>query len=188
MTHVLRKALALPLALSALVFVAACGAPQIDPQVALPKLSEVSIDPDRTALALREVGVLHAQGRRAWCVPFARNLSGIQIRGDAHTWWGQAGGQFARGQDPRIGSVMSFTKTSRLKLGHIAVVSEIISDREIRVDHANWNRNKVSHKMAVIDVSEAGDWSAVKVESNPGAFGSVYPVTGFIYPNTGSAI
>ncbi|MGB3243039.1 MAG: CHAP domain-containing protein [Sulfitobacter sp.] len=154
----------------------------------LPKLSDVDIDPNRQALAIREVQNLRSQGKRAWCVPFARNLSGIEIRGNANTWWGQAEGKYARGNDPRIGAVMTFSKTRRLTMGHVAVVSEVISDREIRVDHANWHRNKISSKMAVIDVSEAGDWSAVKLESSPGTFGRAYPVKGFIYPTTATAI
>ncbi|MGC8159731.1 hypothetical protein ACP3WZ_24715, partial [Salmonella enterica] len=31
------------------------------------------------------------------CVPFARAASGIQIYGDAWTWWGQAAGRYRRG-------------------------------------------------------------------------------------------
>ncbi len=50
--------------------------------------------------------------------------------------------------------------------------------------HANWHRNKVSLKMPVIDVSEKGDWSRVRVEGTPGVLGSVYPVHGFVYPVT----
>lgn len=154
----------------------------------LPKLSDVDIDPNRQALAIREVAVLRSQGKRAWCVPFARNLSGIQIRGNANTWWGQAKDIYQRGEEPRIGSVMAFSKSSRLTMGHVAVVSEVVSDRHVLIDHANWTRNKVTLKMGVIDVSEAGDWSRVKVESNPGTYGSVYPVSGFIHPKTHNAI
>ena len=29
------------------------------------------------------------------CVPYARDVSGIQIYGDAHTWWDQAQGRYA---------------------------------------------------------------------------------------------
>ena len=75
--------------------------------------------------------------------------------------------------------------TGSMPMGHIAVVSDVVSPREIRVDHANWKRNQVSLKMAVIDVSKANDWSAVQVESQPGAFGSTYPINGFIYPTGG---
>jgi len=173
-----------PLMLATLLLVGACANRTPD----LPKLSDVDIDPNRMAFAVQEVQTLRSQGKRAWCVPFARNLSGIQIRGNANTWWGQADGQYARGNEPRIGAVMAFSKTRRLTMGHVAVVSEVISDRHVLIDHANWHRNKISTKMAVIDVSDAGDWSAVKVESNPGTFGRVYPLNGFIYPTTASAI
>ena len=181
-TH--RKILGLPLIFGALLFAAACAAPQVE----LPKLSEVDIDPDRQALAIREVAVLRSQGKRAWCVPFARNLSGIQIRGNANTWWGQAKDIYQRGKEPRVGSVMAFSKSSRLSMGHVAVVSEIVSDRHVLINHANWKRNKVTLKMGVIDVSDAGDWSKVKVESSPGSYGSPYPVSGFIHPKATNAI
>ena len=184
MQRSVRAFVGLPLLCAAVLVSAGCAfkAPE------LPKLSDLDIDPNREALALREVSAKHAKGVRVWCVPFARDLSGIEIRGNANTWWGQAEGQYARGQEPRVGAVMTWKATSRNPRGHIAVVSEIISDREIRVDHANWNRNKVSQGMRVIDISDAGDWSAVKLESAPDAFGSVYPIQGFIYPNTGSAV
>ena len=180
----MKLSLRLPLALSAIALIAACSAPAPE----LPKYSEVDIDPARQALAIREVATLRSQGKRAWCVPFARNLSGVEIRGNANTWWGQAEGIYERGHEPRVGAVMAFSKSSRLTMGHVAVVSEVVSDRHLLVDHANWSRNKVSLKMGVIDVSEAGDWSRVKVESNPGAYGSVYPVSGFIYPKAHNAI
>lgn len=179
-----RLVFGLPLMMATLLFAGACATTTPN----LPKLSDVDIDPNRMAFAIREVQTLRSQGRRAWCVPFARNLSGIQIRGNANTWWGQAAGNYARGNQPRIGAVMAFSKSRRLSMGHVAVVSEVISERTILIDHANWKRNKISNKMAVIDVSKAGDWSKVKVESNPGAFGSVYPVSGFIYPSTATAI
>lgn len=180
----------LPLACTGLLFAAACSAPVSAPEPApvIATIETVDIDPNKRALALREVAAKHARGARVWCVPFARDLSGIQIRGNANTWWGQAEGQYARGQEPRVGAVMAWKATKKNPMGHVAVVSRIVSDREIRVDHANWKRNKVAHEMAVIDVSDAGDWSAVKLESNPGAFGSVYPITGFIYPGQASAL
>jgi hypothetical protein len=178
MTTRSRRLIAFPIVLGTLLLVAACGSPLRD----VPKLSSVELDPERAALALREVKNLHAKGARVWCVPFARNASGVEIRGNANTWWPQAEGEYARGQEPQVGAVMAWTATRKNPRGHIAVVSEIVSDREIRVDHANWKRNQVSLKMAVIDVSDAGDWSAVRLESQPGSFGSTYPITGFIYP------
>lgn len=69
-----------------------------------------------------------------------------------------------------------------MPLGHVAVVSEVVTDREVIVNHANWHRNKVSLKMGVKDVSKNNDWTLVRVESRPGRYGSSYPVNGFIYP------
>src|SRR4051812_27488985 len=60
------------------------------------------------------------------CVPFARAASGIQIYGDAWTWWNQAEGKYDRGHAPKVGSVIVFAKTSRLPLGHVAVVSRVV--------------------------------------------------------------
>ncbi|MGJ5621418.1 CHAP domain-containing protein [Sulfitobacter sp. MF3-043] len=163
---------------AALLFIAACSTPSQNVQ----SLSSVELDPQRQQLALMEVQQLQSKGSRVWCVPFARNVSGVDIRGNANTWWGKATGIYDKGKQPLVGAVMAFRKTSKLPMGHVAVVSEVVSDREIRVDHANWKRNKVSLKMDVIDVSENNDWSAVRLKSQPTAFGSVYPITGFIYP------
>jgi hypothetical protein len=44
------------------------------------------------------------------CVPFARQMSGIEIRGNAETWWYQAEGRYERGQTPREGSVLAMVK------------------------------------------------------------------------------
>ncbi|MEX3313635.1 CHAP domain-containing protein [Sulfitobacter sp. PS-8MA] len=143
------------------------------------------IDPQRHFMAVQTAQDMRAKGQRVWCVPFARNVSGIQIRGNAETWWGKAKGLYPRGKEPVVGAVMAFRATGSIPMGHIAVVSEIVSPREIKVDHANWKRDQVSLRMAVIDVSKANDWSAVRLESRPGAFGSTYPINGFIYPTGG---
>ncbi len=140
------------------------------------------IDPQREAAAIAQVTRLRSEGAKVWCVPFARSASGVDIRGDARTWWQQAQRGFQRAHEPLPGAVMAFSSTRRLPLGHVAVVSKVVSDREILVDHANWNRNQVSLGMAVMDVSTNNDWSRVRVESHPHQFGSVYPVDGFILP------
>lgn len=157
-----------------LLSAAACGKP---PQE-VPTTR--SLHPRLEALAVREARQLQAEGRRVWCVPFARNVSGIEIRGNAGTWWGQAKDKFARSNAPAVGSVMAFSATPSLPLGHLAVVSEVLSPRLILVDHANWHRNRISLNMAVRDVSDGNDWSKVRVRSQPSSFGSVYAVSGFI--------
>lgn len=124
------------------------------------------------------------------CVPFARLLSGIQIYGDARTWWGQAVGKYDTGILPRMGSVLCFKPTGRMQLGHVAVVSRLVTDRVIQITHANWSqiggaRGQIETDVTVIDVSPVGDWSMVKVWYDPirDLGTSVYPTYGFIYQN-----
>lgn len=145
----------------------------------------------------RTVSYAMAHGRhsyRTWgisCVPYARQVSGITVPGNAWEWWYNAAGQYARGAHPESGSVLVFRANGRMRLGHVAVVSQVVNAREVLIDHANWpggGRGGVSHGVSVVDVSEANDWSAVRVQlPNRGEFGSVYPTYGFIYnrPDTG---
>ena len=118
---------------------------------------------------------------RLWCVPFARAVSGVEIRGNAKTWWAQAKGLYARGAEPQIGAVMAFAASRAMPKGHVAVVSEVLSEREILIDQANWERNRVTQDTLVVDVSAKGDWSAVKVANGNGTLGRVNPINGFIY-------
>src|SRR5947209_7106325 len=122
------------------------------------------------------------------CVPFARLISGIQIFGDAYTWWKQALGRYQTGVQPKAGAVLCFKPTERMKLGHVAVVSQVLTDRVIQITHANWSpiegsRGKIEKDVTLIDVSQGGDWSMVKVwyDPNRDMGGSTYPTYGFIY-------
>jgi hypothetical protein len=117
------------------------------------------------------------------CVPFARVLSGISLRGDAADWWWQASGRYARGQVPTVGSVLVFAQTRGLSRGHLSVVSQVMSRREILVTQANWVHHHVTTDQLVVDVSPQGDWSLVRVWWPPSdVLGSTsYPVLGFIY-------
>jgi surface antigen len=124
------------------------------------------------------------------CVPFARLMSGIQIFGDAYTWWRQAVGRYETGFTPRAGAVLCFKPTDRMRLGHVAVVSQVLTDRIIQITHANWSpiegsRGKIEKDVTLVDVSPRGDWSAVKVWYDPSRDlgGSTYPTYGFIYPD-----
>jgi surface antigen len=124
------------------------------------------------------------------CVPFARLMSGIQIFGDARTWWGQAAGKYDTGFTPKAGAVLCFKPTGRMNLGHVAFVSQVLTDRVIQVTHANWSvmngaRGQVEKDVTVVDVSPAGDWSQVKVWYDPirDLGTTVYPTHGFIYQN-----
>ncbi len=123
------------------------------------------------------------------CVPYARQLTGIQIYGDAHTWWNQAEGRYARGFQPKVGAVMAFRPYGNSTLGHVAAVSRVIDRRTILVSHANWSpiegrRGQIEDNVRVVDVSPDNDWSLVRVWYAPlQALGSgQWPVEGFIYP------
>ncbi len=118
---------------------------------------------------------------RWWCVPFARLVSGLDLRGNAKTWWAQAKGRYDRGQEPKVGAVMAFAASRAMPKGHVAVVSDVVSDREILVVQANWVRGKVTLDDRVVDVSEKGDWSVVRVENHAETLGRANPVNGFIY-------
>jgi CHAP domain len=130
------------------------------------------------------------------CVPYARQVSGIKVVGNAWQWWGKAEGLYARGNQPEAGSVLNFRPNNRMRLGHVAVVTRVVNAREVIVDQANWpsggiGGGRISHNVAVVDVSEANNWSAVRVElGHGGKFGSIYPTYGFIYnrPDNGVVI
>jgi len=75
-----------------------------------------------------------------------------------------------------------------MRSGHVAVVSEVVSERVIKVTHANWSpingrRGQIERDVEVRDVSPANDWSKVRVWYAPVAdLGTgAYPTNGFIY-------
>jgi hypothetical protein len=120
------------------------------------------------------------------CVPYARGISSVSIRGDAWTWWRSAKGRYKRDRRPAVGSVLVLERTDRLRYGHVAVVSRVINGREILVDHANWlNRGQIHKNLPVRDVSAKNDWSVVRVWYAPGnTLGKRhYPAHGFIHPD-----
>jgi surface antigen len=134
-------------------------------------------------MTVTNVAPAHAKGYLQ-CVPYARQISGVKIHGDAWTWWGQSVGRYERGDTPKVGAVMSFKKTGHNPFGHVAMVSKIVSEREVLLSHANWSRRGgIERDVRAIDVSEAGDWSEVRVWFAPiGGLGTrAYPVNGFIY-------
>ncbi|MEO6040506.1 MAG: CHAP domain-containing protein [Croceibacterium sp.] len=125
------------------------------------------------------------------CVPFARQVSGIQIYGDAWTWWDQAAGRYARGHAPRAGAVMAFRPYGNMTLGHVAAVTRVLDPRTVLLAHANWSpidgrRGQIERDARAVDVSPANDWSEVRVWYAPlGDLGTTaWPVEGFIYPGS----
>jgi CHAP domain len=134
-------------------------------------------------------GVQHApvvdrSGPPLQCAIYAQHVTGMDIRGEARTWWSAAEGRYERNKTPKLGSVIVMTGTS--SSGHVAVVSRILNSREILIDHANWsNQGEIVKGALVVDVSQAGDWSLVRVWHPPtNSLGlSAFPVLGFVGPD-----
>jgi surface antigen len=125
------------------------------------------------------------------CVPYARDETGITLAGNAWEWWDHASGTYARGGVPEPGSVLAFRANGRMRLGHVAVVTRVVNNREIDIDHANWAGGGIARGVPVVDVSESNDWTAVRVSlGSTDSFGSIYPTYGFIYdrPDTGTML
>jgi surface antigen len=120
------------------------------------------------------------------CVPFARREAGVEIYGDANTWWSQAKAEhYKRGHSPKEGAVLVLRGYADPAHGHVAVVREVVGERLIIVDHANWlNNGEITRDVPVRDVSPRGDWSEVQVWHVPGAqWGArTYRAQGFILP------
>ena len=119
------------------------------------------------------------------CVPFARSASGIEIYGDANTWWTQADGKYPKSQIPLVGSVLVMRGYADPTRGHVAVVAAIVSESEILVDQANWlNQGEISLSVPVVDVSPNNDWTEVRVWYIPDSHwgGRIYQAEGFIHP------
>ncbi|WP_336981670.1 CHAP domain-containing protein [Altererythrobacter fulvus] len=151
--------------------------------VAAPALAEPAINPVDTSGVQGAPSLPYLQ-----CVPYARRVSGIQIYGDAWTWWGQAEGLYKRGSRPKVGAVMAFPPHGNMTLGHVAAVSRIVDSRTVLLRHANWSpidgrRGQIEDDVRAVDVSENNDWSAVRVWFDPiQSLGSTaWPVSGFIY-------
>lgn len=118
------------------------------------------------------------------CVPYARGQTGIQIYGDAHTWWGQAEGRYSRGSVPRAGAVMAVQPHGNSRLGHVAAVKRVIDRRTVLISHANWSEpGEIEENVRAVDVSPNNDWSEVRIWYGPTqSLGtSHWPLYGFIY-------
>ncbi len=116
------------------------------------------------------------------CAIYARERSGVALFGDARSWWSRAHGLYPRASRPSVGAVMVMDGTED---GHVAVVAHVLNERQIVIDHANWlGEGEIVTDALVEDVSEANDWSSVKVWNvETGEMGvRAYPVLGFILP------
>jgi hypothetical protein len=135
------------------------------------------------------VGTPVAAQARLQCVTYARQISAVQLSGNARDWWGHAEGVYARGNEPRKGAVLAFRGTHSMPMGHVAVVSKVIDGRHVLISHANWSRpGAVEKGVMAVDVSDSGDWSQVRVWYAPTASLGLRPspAFGFIYPGSSS--
>jgi surface antigen len=125
------------------------------------------------------------------CVPYAREVSHIELSGNAFLWWGEAAGRYARGNAPVQGAVLNFRAIGRMPLGHVAVVTGVVDNRTVLVTQANWIRGTITNDVTVQDVSPNNDWTQVEVElGDSSKWGAPYPTYGFIYnqPDNGTVI
>lgn len=126
------------------------------------------------------------------CVPYARDVSGINLSGNAWQWWAAAAGRYERGNDAREGSILVFKRQGKMRYGHVAVISRLLSNRVALIDHANWaparsaGRGKITRAMPIMDVSPKNDWTSVRVWYAPvNDYGdTVYRTEGFIHQDT----
>lgn len=169
-----------PAALAAAAALAACAS-MPEPATVTMAAGPVAPPPEEAMAAPRVVDY----AARLQCVPYARRVSGIEIYGDAYTWWEQAAGRYPRSSSPAAGAVLAIQGYRSARRGHVAVVTRVISDRVILVDHANWlNGGEISVNVPVMDVSPANDWSQIRVWHIPGGHwgGRIYHAHGFIHP------
>ena len=173
--------------------------PQMLPEPAQPELRPHEITPapladvgppPRLPIAAAAAPSVETPLHRLFCVEYARMRSGLAVFGDAKHWWDRAKNIYARMSHPVEEAVMVFSGSRRLKRGHVAVVTGIVSPRQIVVDQANWeNHGEIDHATPVLDVSRANDWSRVRVwDIRSGTFGAhVYAISGFIAKNMTTA-
>lgn len=118
------------------------------------------------------------------CAPFARALTGVQLSGAADDWWDEAAGRYQRAATPQVGGILVLSRSDRLPYGHVAVVTRVLSSRQVLVSQANWVHHRVSEDQPVVDVSARNDWSLVRVWWPPTDQMGIadYPARGFILP------
>jgi len=180
--------LSLPLAPTAEAARADARTETRNPAAATSRPAATRPPPARTSSGQRAARPTRATTAGISCVPYARQVTGMTIRGNGRDWWHNAAGQYARGQRPEPGSVLAFPASGAMRHGHVAVVSRVVEPRLIEIDHANWGgpgirRGSVMRGVRVMDVSAANDWTQVRVQVgwSSDTFGRTYPTHGFIH-------
>ncbi|OIQ90215.1 CHAP domain protein [mine drainage metagenome] len=138
--------------------------------------------------ALALFGAAPASAHGLNCVQYVQRAAHLGLHGDAWEWWHAAARGYHRGQHPKTGAILVFSRTGILPHGHVAIVRSVLSRRSILVDHANWSpihgrRGQVERAVRVVDVSPRNDWSAVRVWYAPTheVGQTTYRISGFIY-------
>lgn len=126
--------------------------------------------------------IVDRSGPPLQCAIYARQRTGLALTGAARNWWPQADGRYRRAATPSQGAVIVMGGT---EAGHVAVVTRVLSARQIVIDHANWlGGGEIITGALVEDASANNDWSSVRVwnvETNSMGLRE-YPVFGFVGP------
>jgi len=69
-------------------------------------------------------------------------------------WWEKAAAIYVRGNHPEPGAVLSFLGIERMPLGHVAVVTQVLREREILIDHPNWPTATMLHGAISRDIRD----------------------------------
>jgi hypothetical protein len=83
--------------------------------------------------------------------------------------------------------VLVFRQQQNLPVGHLAIVTKVLSSREVRISHADWastwaTRGRITGNVPVLDVSRTNDWTQVRLwYANSGTVDRVYDTYGFVY-------
>ncbi len=167
--------------MGALMLLGACagGTPQAMRDAAA---EPATLDVYRSTKAVEEAHAKRARGERVWCVPFARTLSGINLRGNAETWWDGARGIYERGAEPEVGAVMVFLGHAqaadgpcRRRVGNRQRPRDPDRPRQLEAqpDQPEDERDRHFRGRRLV---------CVEVAYNPGEYGRAYPISGFVYP------
>ncbi len=120
-------------------------------------------------------------------VAYVKSVTGIAIPGEAWSWWDGSNGRYARGHRPIPSAVLVFRQQQNLPVGHLAIVTRVLSSREVRISHADWastwaTRGRITGNVPVLDVSRTNDWTQVRLwYADIGTVERVYDTYGFVY-------
>ena len=120
-------------------------------------------------------------------VTYVKSVTGMAIPGEAWSWWDGSNGRYERGHRPMPSAVLVFRRQQNLPVGHLAIVTKVLSSREVRISHADWastwaTRGRITGNVPVLDVSHTNDWTQVRLwYANSGTVDRVYDTYGFVY-------